>query len=234
MLNRTIATSLAVVVIALSNVFGVFQQAVAAEFWQTEFPIKECKLATSGRGTYFVMEPGFQIVLEGDDTRLQITVLDETRTVDGIETRVIEEREWKNGELYEVSRNFFAMCPDTKDAFYFGEEVDFYENGKIVKHEGAWLAGVNGNKAGMIMAGAPRVGQKYYQEMAPGVAMDRAEIISLDETCKTPAGAFSKCLKVKEGTALNIFETEYKYFAPDIGLVGDEELRLIRHGFLKK
>jgi len=37
-------------------------------------------------------------------------------------------------------------------------------------------------------------------------------------------------LKVKEGTALNVFETEYKFYAPDIGLIKDEDLKLTKYG----
>jgi len=205
----------------------------AAGDWQQEFAISSCKLLTTGRNQYFVLEPGFQLVLEGGDTKLQITVLDETKTVDGVLTRVVEEREWKNGKLYEVSKNYFAMCEQTKDVFYFGEDVDFYENDKVVKHDGSWLAGTNGNKAGLMMPGTPKLTMKYYQEIAPGLAMDRAEIVSLDETCKTPAGTFSGCMKVKETSAIEFFAKEYKYHAPGIGLVRDEDLLLVKHGFIK-
>jgi hypothetical protein len=200
--------------------------------WQTEFGIKNCTLQTTGRNPYFVLEPGHQLVLEGGDTKLQITVLDDTKTVDGVLTRVVEEKEWKDGKLSEIARNYFAICEQTKDVFYFGEEVDFYENGKVVKHDGSWLAG-NGNKPGLIMPGTPKLGMKYYQEIAPRVAMDRAEIVSLNDTCKTPAGTFSNCLKVKEDSAIKIADVEYKYFAPSIGLIGDESLRLTKHGFIK-
>jgi hypothetical protein len=202
--------------------------------WQQEFGIKSCNLLTTGRNPYFILEPGYQLVLEEDDEKLHITVLDETKVVDGVTTRVVEEREWKNGALYEVSRNYFAMCEATKDVFYFGEDVDFYENGKVVKHDGSWLAGQNGNKAGLFMAGTPKVGMKYYQEMAPGVAMDRAEIVSLSDTCKTPAGTFRNCLKVQESTALDANEREYKYYAPGIGLLRDQDLRLVKYGFVQR
>ena len=47
--------------------------------------------------------------------KLIITVLDETKDVYGVTTRVVEEREWKNGELYEVSRNFYAIDSETND-----------------------------------------------------------------------------------------------------------------------
>jgi len=91
----------------------------------------------------------------------------------------------------------------TQDVFYFGEEVDNYQGGQLINHSGAWLAGQNGARAGLIMPGQPKVGMRYYQEIAPGVAMDRAEILSLDDRLLTPAGTFSKCLKTQEGTALN-------------------------------
>lgn len=202
--------------------------------WQEEFGIEKCTLQTTGRNEYFILEPGYQLVLEGGDERLEITVLAETKMVNGVATRVVEERESKKGRIAEVSRNYFAICEQTKDVFYFGEDVDIYENGKVVKHDGAWLAGANGNRPGLIMPGAPKVGMRYYQEIAPGIAMDRAEIMSLTDTCKTPAGTFSGCMRVKETSALEFFASEFKYHAPGIGLVRDEDLLLVKHGFIKR
>jgi len=233
-MNRhTVRTILAAVaVLAFSTAWG--QSKGKKSDWQEEFAISSCNMATTGRNPYFVLEPGFQLVLEGGDTKLQITVLNETKMVDGVNTRVVEEKEWKDGKLHEIARNYFAICPQTKDVFYFGEDVEFYENDKVVKREGSWLAGVNGNKAGLMMPGTPKSNMKYYQELAPGVAMDRAEIETLTETCKTPAGTFSGCMKVKETSAIELLAKEYKYHAPGIGLVRDDELRLVKYGFIKE
>ncbi len=231
--KRTVQTILAAVaVLAFSTAWG--QSKGKKSDWQDEFAISSCNMATTGRNPYFVLEPGFQLVLEGGDTKLQITVLSETKMVDGVNTRVVEEKEWKDGKLHEIARNYFAICPQTKDVFYFGEDVEFYENGKVVKREGSWLAGTNGNKAGLIMPGTPKLNMKYYQELAPGVAMDRAEIESLTETCKTPAGTFSGCMKVKETSGIELLAKEYKYHAPGIGLVRDEDVRLVKYGFINK
>jgi len=202
--------------------------------WQEEFGISKRSLVPTGRNEYFILEPGFQVVLESRFTKLTITVLDETRKVDGVMTRVVEEKEWISGQLYEVSRNFFAIDPETKDVFYFGEEVDFYRDGKVVDHYGAWIAGKNGARASLMMPGKPELGMKYYQEIAPGVAMDRAEIINLDDKLSTPAGSFSKCLTTREGTALNFREVEFKTYAPGIGLIQDQSLLLTRYGFINK
>jgi hypothetical protein len=229
-LSFALATVLAAVAVdCSSNVAG-------ASDYQSEFALSRCTMTPTGRSRYFVLEPGHRLLLQDKSTRLEITVLDETKVVDGVSTRVVEEREWKDGALYEISRNYFAICQETKDVFYFGEDVDFYEGGKVVKHDGSWLAGVNGNKPGLIMPGEPKVGMKYYQEVAPGVAMDRAEIVSVSETCKTPAGTFPNCLKVKERssvdfwTSLMFWAVEYKMHAPDIGLVQDEDLVLTKYG----
>jgi hypothetical protein len=211
--------------------------------WKQEFGISECELASTGRNQFFILEPGFQLVLEGGSEKVQITVLDDTRTISGVldetgkvtsvTTRVLEEREWKEGEIVEVSRNFFAICPSTNDVFYFGEEVDDYQDGKVVAHSGAWLAGEKGAKAGLIMSGDPTVGMKYYQEIAPDVALDRAEVVSLDETVETPAGSFSNSLMTQEGTALNPDEREFKTYAPGIGLSQEESLLLVEYGFIE-
>lgn len=231
MTKRTFETILAAAaILALPTAWA--QGRATNSKWQDEFSISKCTMQTTGRNQYFVLEPGYQLVLQSSDTKLQITVLDKTKTVDGVVTRVVEEKEWKDGKLHEIAMNYFAMCEQTKDVFYFGEDVDFYENNKVVKHDGSWLAG-NGNRAGLMMAGTPKVKMKYYQEIAPNVAMDRAEILSLNNTCKTPAGTFPKCMKTREGSAIEITAREYKYYAPEIGFIGDDSLRLIKHGFIK-
>jgi hypothetical protein len=60
--------------------------------------------------------------------------------------------------------------------------------------------------------------------------MDRVEIISLTDTVRTPAGEFKNCLKVKETTPLEAGVTDYKYYAPGIGMVQDGALKLVKSG----
>jgi len=196
--------------------------------WTSVFPTEPDELVSTGRNPYFILEPGYSLELEGGNVRLTITVLNETKKVDGVETRVVEERETKGGQLIEVARNYFAISKRTNDVFYFGEAVDMYKDGRIVNHDGTWLSGVNGSKFGLIMAGRPLMNARYYQEVAPKVATDRATIVSMSETVKTPAGEFTNCLKVEETTPLQRFVTEYKYYAPGIGLVQDGSLRLVK------
>lgn len=83
------------------------------------------------------------------------------------------------------------------------------------------------------MPGQVVQGARYYQEIAPGIAMDRAEIIGLTEKLETPAGIFSNCLKIEETTPLEPKAKEYKFHAPGIGLVKDEHLLLVKQGFIQ-
>ena len=140
------------------------------EGWLSSFDLENCNFASTGENSYFILKPGYQVTLEGEEDgeelQLVMTVLDETKIVNGIETRVVEEKETEGSNLVEISRNYFALCKPTNNAIYFGEDI--YEDGEIVSHEGAWLAGQNGSKAGMIMPEKVEVGLKYYQEIAPG------------------------------------------------------------------
>ncbi|MBV6517525.1 MAG: hypothetical protein DCC43_05030 [Candidatus Brocadia sp.] len=200
------------------------------------FMFDECTgFSSTGRNPFFILEPGHQLVLEGtednEEIKLIITVLDETQDITTNETglvttRIVEERESIDGELFEVSRNFFAICNRDNSVFYFGEDVDFYEDGVIVSHDGSWRAGVDGARAGIIMPGTILLGSRYFQEVAPDVAMDRAEILSINQVVKTPAEEFKNCLKTKETTPLEPNAKEFKFYAPGVGLIKDGVLLL--------
>src|SRR5205823_470366 len=144
----------------------------AQQGWLKSFPVNKADLADHGRGPYYLLEPGRRAVYEHGSERLVVTVLQETRLVHGVRTRVVEERETNGDRLVEVSRNFLAIDKKTGDAYYFGEDVDVYRNGKVIGHEGAWLSGVKGAHFGLMMPAKPTVGYRYQQEIAPGVAMD--------------------------------------------------------------
>ena len=77
--------------------------------WTKDFMVESHHFESTGSNTYFILEPNYYLVLENSDTKehekLVITVLTETKIVDGLETRIVEERETVNGEIIEVSRN---------------------------------------------------------------------------------------------------------------------------------
>lgn len=192
--------------------------------WRTEFAVNKADLGSTGTNPYFPLQPGRVQVYRNGDAMLTVTVTDQTRRVDGVETRIVEEREEKHGKVVEVSRNFFAADRKTGDVFYFGEEVDEYKNGQIASHGGAWQSGVNNARFGLFMPGKPAVGDKFYQEQAKE-AQDRAEIVSLTETVQTPAGEFKNCVHVRETTPLEM-GVSHKWYSPEAGQVRDDGMKL--------
>jgi hypothetical protein len=238
--KRAIMTA-AVFAGALAVIFSGMQFAQAGEtakkskvLYTDEFFQDDCTFTSTGASQFFILEPGYQLTFageeDGEEVELVITVFDETKEVDGVETRVVEERESVDGELVEVSRNYFAICEQTNSVFYFGEDVDDYEDGEIVSHEGAWLAGQDGARAGIMMPGTVLLGSRYMQEIAPEVAMDRAHIISMNATVETPAGTFENVLKIRETTPLEPSAREFKYYAEGVGLIQDADLKLEEYG----
>lgn len=197
--------------------------------WKNTFYVDKANLVSTGKNPYFILEPGHVSHFKGGNETLTITVLDETKLVDGVETRVVKEREEKNGKLVEVSRNYFAIDKTTNDVYYFGEDVDIFRDGKVVDHEGGWLSGLGGAKFGMMMPGNPKVGDKFYQELAPKVAMDRCEIIAIEAEFKTPAGTFKRCLRVKDTSPLEK-GASHKVYAPGVGLIKDDACLLADTG----
>jgi hypothetical protein len=211
----------------------------------TKFYLQDCQWQSTGANPYFSLQPGYQLVLEeeadGVIERVQITVLDETEdiTVPGlgtVTTRVVEEVETVDDELVEISRNFFAICGGRNDVVYFGEEVDIYNEDGTITHEGAWIAGQpDGNglaEPGIIMPGTFLLGSRYFQELADGIALDRAEHVAMDLTVTTDAGTFSDCVEIFETTPLEPKSSSTKIYCRGIGLVFDSGVELVSYGFV--
>jgi hypothetical protein len=179
--------------------------------------------------------PGYELLLQGEDEgemeTLLITVLRRVKRVDGQWCAIVREKEWAGCDLVEISWNYMAISRKHDGVFYFGEDVDIFEDDGTVVHDGAWLAGEAGNRAGLLMPGYPLVGSRYYQEIAPGIALDRAEHLSVTEAVATPAGVFENCLFVEESSPLEPDHFSYKWYAPGIGLVKDNHLELVDFGF---
>ncbi len=178
---------------------------------------------------WYPLEVGMLLVLEGEDegesVRVEIEVLDQIETVAGVETRVVTETEYVDGELDEVSWNWFAQAPDGT-VCYFGEKVDSYEDGELVESEGEWRAGEDGAQAGIIMPADPQVGDAYYQEYLVEEAEDIGEINDFGEAIDVPAGAFDDTMTVLDYDPLEDCEGEKKVYVRGIGIVIDEAAEL--------
>jgi hypothetical protein len=179
---------------------------------------------------------------QGEQIGLRITVLKATETFhfngQNVRTRVVQEVEWADAnadgvidpdeELIEVSLNYFAQT-DAGTVCYFGENVDIYEDGEIVSHEGAWRAdgrrGLPGIAPGIFMPESPEPGMTFQQEVAPGVAEDQATVTGTG-TATLPDGTVVNTITVRDFNPLD-GSRGTKVYAEDFGLIQDGPLDLI-------
>lgn len=234
MRKTKLAATLLAALLALGGLTPSLHAQVDIPFTDTFF-LDDCRLGPRGVNNYFIpLKPGCYLLLEGEDdgeeVSVFISILPQVKKVAGVVCAIMREMEWKDGELAEISWNYIAICRKCNDVFYFGEDVDIYEDGEVVSHSGAWRAGVNGARPGLLMPGRPLNGARYYQEIAPGVALDRAEHLDDKATIDTPVGKFENCQLVGETTPLEPGDLSIKSYARGVGMVQDDVLKLSASG----
>jgi hypothetical protein len=188
-------------------------------------------LASTNR--HFPLDPGSVAILEGIEDgvliRVERRVLGETQIVMGETTHVLEARELHDGVLREVARNFHAEAADGT-VCYFGEDVDIYENGLVVSHDGSWRAGRDDAKPGIIMPATPRVGDAYFQEVAPDVAMDQGRVSAIGETVTFAGTSYTNVVTILDSNPLEDeapCAEEAKQYAPEVGEASDTAKTLV-------
>jgi hypothetical protein len=149
---------------------------------------------------------------------VEVEVLAQTRTVAGVTARVVRDRVFLDGELFEDTSDWFAQDAEG-NVWYLGEESKEYENGQVVSTAGSWEAGVDGAEAGIVMPAAPQIGQAYRQEYYAGEAEDRAEVLATGESVSVPGGSFTGCIRTADTTPLEPDVVEHKTYCPGVGVV---------------
>ena len=148
---------------------------------------------------YFPLTPGTTFVYEGQTAEGfehdEFAVTHHTRVILGVRCVEVHDTVKTDGQLTE----------------------DTLEDGLITTIDGTFVAGVNGDKPGIIMKAHPAIGDFYRQEFSLNNAEDFAETRSLTQTVHVPAGTFQNCLKSKETTPLETDLLEYKFYAPGVG-----------------
>jgi hypothetical protein len=160
---------------------------------------------------------------EGKAYRAEIVLTGDTRQIEwaGGTTEVVvaRHRSYAEGELVEEAIDYYAQGDDG-GIWYFGEDVDYYENGKLTGHEGAWLAGQDGALPGLLLPGDPEVGQVWWSEDFPAAGIEeRDESIQLDASVDTPDGPRDDGLLVRALQDDGV--TEEKTYVTGIGVVSE-------------
>jgi hypothetical protein len=174
---------------------------------------------------WFPLKPGMQYTLEGSaiederrvTRRVVFTVTDLTKVIDGVRTAVVWDRDWSQDRLVEAELAFFAQ-DDDGNVWHLGQFPAEYEDGEFVDAP-AWIAGLEGAKAGLAMRVEPRVEtSEYSQGLAPKAEYaDRGKVHEmLSESC-VAFGCYQDVLVIEEWDAADPAARQLKYYARGVG-----------------
>ena len=186
---------------------------------------------------YFPLRPGTTFLFggtqEGKARRVSVFVTHKTKLILGIRATVVLDQVLVGGKREEKTFDWYAQDKHG-NVWYLGEDSSDFVNGKWVRSDGSWEAGVKGAKAGIVMKANPRVGEVYRQEYYAGHAEDMARVLRADASVAVPYGTFARALETSEWTPLERGVIEHKYYVKGVGNVrtvmvkgGAEEERLV-------
>lgn len=188
--------------------------------------INPSKFTTNISNKYFKVTPGQKFVYESKTgeglEKVVVSVSSEKKQVMGVSVLVLRDIVTLDGEIIEDTRDWYAQDSEG-NIWYFGEEVDNYEDGRLKDHNGSWEAGKDGAKPGIVMLANPEVGKTYRQEFLKGEAEDMADVLALDKKVVVPFGTFENCLQTRDWSQIDSSLNEYKYYCPEVGFVTLEE-----------
>ena len=164
----------------------------------------------------------YEVDTEDGKEEIVVEVLDETKDVMGIECTVVRDTVTIDGELIEDTWDWYAQDIHG-NVWYMGEYSEEWEDGELLGTAGSWEGGVDGAYPGIIMFADPIPGITYRQEYYKGEAEDMGIVISLGESRTVPCGTYDSLLKTKDFSPLEPDVFAYKYYAPGIGVVLEEE-----------
>ena len=178
---------------------------------------------------WFPLRPGavfvYRGVKDGKATRDVVRVTTGTRLIQGVRCTGVSDRLYSAGRLSERTTDWYAQNRDGT-VWYFGEDTaELDRSGKVTSHEGSWLAGVDGARAGIFMPARPRVGQAFRQEFLKGHAEDHFRVLSLRAAARVPAVTTDHALLTKEWTPLEQGVVDHKLYVRGIGLVDERTIR---------
>lgn len=174
---------------------------------------------------WFPLKPGRTNVYagtkDGEKAINVFAVSKKTKVIDGVQTRVVNDRLYLNGVLEERTTDYYTQ-DKCGNVWYFGEDTATLDkNGHVISRDGSFRAGVNGAQPGVYMQAHPQVGRTFRQEWSPGNAEDQFKVLAKHTTYKVPYGTFHNALRTQETTALEPEVVDNKYYVKGIGQIAE-------------
>jgi len=200
-------------------------QFLGGKGWDPE--INRANFSTNIDNPYFPLKPGTTYEYQAHTADGLITnfvrVTHKTKVILGVTCVEVHDTVFLNGQKTEDTLDWYAQDQEG-NVWYFGEDSEDLTNGRVSSLQGSWTAGVHGAEPGIIMEAHPKVGDAYRQELLLNQAEDFARVLSLDKSIKVPVGSFDNCLETTESSGVEPDAVEFKFYAPGIGVVFDNDV----------
>ena len=177
--------------------------------------------------SFYPLVPGTQYVLDGFSNlgggilphRIEFTVTDLVKVVDGVTTRVVWDIDTNAGVVAESELAFQAQ-DNSGNVWVLGEYPEEYLNGSFSGAPSTWIGGLNGGIGGILVPGNPQVGTPPFLE-------GRSDQIQFFDCGQVTTTGMSDCflgncynnvLVVNEWDPTDPASgTQQKYYAPGVG-----------------
>ena len=166
----------------------------------------------------------------GVERRIEVTVTRLTRTVLGIEARVVRDVVTERGRLRETTDDWFAQDLQG-NIWHLGEVGREYRDGRARTTRESWQAGADGAQPAIVVPAHPDPGTVYRPEHA-----EATQVLSSDTRARVPYGSFNHLVILKESSGLSEpRRVEHQFYARGVGPVlaitvsgGSEREELVR------
>jgi hypothetical protein len=179
--------------------------------------------------SWFPLRPGTTYLYTGTkDGKKALDVVQvspATKKVDGVPTRVVNDRLFLAGALEERTADYYAQ-DKCGNVWYFGEDTATLDrHGHVTDRSGSFLAGVNGAQPGVYIQARPQAGRWFRQEWYRGQAEDRYRALSTSASIAVRYGRFRHSLRTEERTDLEPGVVDNKYYVRGLGVVKELTVR---------
>lgn len=148
-----------------------------------EFDNDFSKLPNPNR--YFPLKIGNKWEYHGEGEHIAIEILNRTKLIAGLTCVVFRDQVSMDGKLSEDTDDWFAQAKNG-DVYYCGEEVKDYKSfdgdkpskPELVKIDGTFKWGRDGDKGGVFFRALPKQGDVYREEFSARNAEDVAQVLS--------------------------------------------------------
>jgi hypothetical protein len=176
---------------------------------------------------FFSLTPGKQYILDGTANRgggvlphrVVFTVTDLTKVIDGVNCRVLYDRDYNDGALHESELAFFAQ-DDFGNVWNLGEYPEEYVDGVFIGAPSTWIAGVGGAEAGYHVPGTPKLDARFLQGFVQDINfLDCGRVYQMGQSTCVPYNCYENVLVVAERSPLEPGTGhQLKYYAPGVGI----------------